>query len=132
MRSQWDGHLVVKGILSPEDAEIATQHAIDGIIVSNHGGRQLDGTSSTIAALPKIVEEVAGALEVCADGGVRSGSDVPKMVDAGAKCVLIGRAFLYGLGAMGGEGVRRALEIIHNELDVSMALSGRVKLENFK
>lgn len=129
IRSQWDGKLVVKGILSREDARIATQHAIDAIVVSNHGGRQLDGAMSSVRALAEIVDRVGDDIEVYVDGGVRSGGDVLKMIDRGARCVLIGRAWLYGLGAMGAQGVRKALEIIHKELDAAMALSGTVKLD---
>ncbi len=124
IKSLWKGKLVLKGILDAEDAKIAASTGADAIIVSNHGGRQLDGTASSIRALPEVVEAVAGKTEVWFDGGIRSGQDVLRALALGAKGTMIGRAFLYGLGAMGEKGVTRCLEIIRNELDVSMALCG--------
>jgi L-lactate dehydrogenase (cytochrome) len=114
----------LKGVLDAEDARLAVNSGADAIIVSNHGGRQLDSASSSIAALPAIVDAVCDRIEVLFDGGVRSGQDVLKALALGAKSCLVGRAFLYGLGAMGEEGVRIAFEILRKELDVSMALTG--------
>src|SRR4051812_6621322 len=124
LRGLWKGKIVLKGILDAEDAKLAAASGVEALIVSNHGGRQLDGTVSSIRALPEIVEAVAGRSEVWLDGGIRSGQDVLKALALGAKGTMIGRAFLYGLGAMGEKGVTRCLEIIRNELDVSMALCG--------
>ncbi len=124
IKSLWKGKLVLKGVLDAEDAKIAAGVGVDAIIVSNHGGRQLDSTASSIRVLPEVVDAVGGKTEVWFDGGIRSGQDVLKALALGAKGTLIGRAFLYGLGAMGEKGVTRCLEIIHNELDVSMALCG--------
>ncbi|WP_132979510.1 alpha-hydroxy acid oxidase [Pigmentiphaga sp. D-2] len=124
IKQQWDGKLIMKGILDPEDARIAASCGADAIVVSNHGGRQLDGAQSSIAALPAIVEAVGDRTEVLFDGGVRSGQDVLKALALGARGAMIGRAFLYGLGAMGRPGVDAALGIIQRELDVSMALTG--------
>ena len=125
IREAWGGKLVLKGILDPEDARMAADAGADAIVVSNHGGRQLDGARSTISALPGIVAAVGERIEVHLDGGIRSGQDVLKALALGAKGTYIGRAFLYGLGAGGRAGVTRALEIIRDELDVSMALCGR-------
>jgi L-lactate dehydrogenase (cytochrome) len=124
VRSIWPGKLIIKGVLDPEDAKHAVQAGADAIVVSNHGGRQLDGAASSISCLPGVVEAVGDSTEVLFDGGVRSGQDVLKAVALGARGVLIGRAFLYGLGAMGQQGVTTALELIRKELDVSMALTG--------
>jgi len=124
IKKRWGGKLILKGILDAEDARLAADSGADALIVSNHGGRQLDGAPSSIAALPGIVEAVGDRIEVWMDGGIRSGQDVLKAVALGAKGTLIGRSFLYGLGAMGEAGVTRALEIIRAELDVSMALCG--------
>jgi L-lactate dehydrogenase (cytochrome) len=115
----------LKGILDPEDARMAADSGADALIVSNHGGRQLDGARSSISALSAIVEAVGDRIEVHLDGGVRSGQDVLKAVALGAKGTWIGRPFLYGLGAGGRAGVARALEIIRKELDISMALCGK-------
>jgi L-lactate dehydrogenase (cytochrome) len=124
VRDLWPNKLILKGVLDAEDARLAVNSGADAIIVSNHGGRQLDSASSSIAALPAIVDAVGDRIEVLFDGGVRSGQDVLKALALGAKSCLVGRAFLYGLGAMGEEGVRIAFEIFRKELDVSMALTG--------
>jgi L-lactate dehydrogenase (cytochrome) len=124
VKKLWGGKLVLKGILDAEDAKIAAAAGVDAIVVSNHGGRQLDGTISSIRALPEVVGAVKGKTEVWFDGGIRSGQDVLRALALGADATLIGRAFAYGLGAMGEAGVVRALEIIRAELDVSMALCG--------
>ncbi len=125
IKSRWGGKLILKGILDVEDARMAAQSGADAIIVSNHGGRQLDGARSSISALPGIVAAVGDRIEVHMDGGIRSGQDVLKALALGAKGVWIGRPFLYGLGAGGRAGVAKALEIIRNELDITMALCGR-------
>jgi L-lactate dehydrogenase (cytochrome) len=124
VKNLWGGKLVLKGILDAEDAKIAAQSGADAIVVSNHGGRQLDGTMSSIRALPEVVDAVGERIEVWFDGGIRGGQDVLKALALGARATLIGRAFAYGLGAMGEAGVTRALEIIQRELDVTMALCG--------
>jgi len=124
VKKLWGGKLILKGILDVEDAKIAASSGADALVVSNHGGRQLDGASSSIRALPSIAEAVGDRIEVLFDGGIRSGQDVLKALALGAKGTMIGRAFLYGLGAMGEAGVTRALEIIRAELDVTMALCG--------
>ncbi len=124
VKSQWGGKLILKGILDAEDAKIAAGCGVDAMVVSNHGGRQLDGTVSSIRALPEIVQAVGDRTEVWFDGGIRSGQDVLKAVALGARGTMIGKSFLYGLGAMGEAGVTKALEIIHKELDVTMALCG--------
>jgi L-lactate dehydrogenase (cytochrome) len=130
IKERWGGKIVLKGILDAEDAKLAVKHGADAIIVSNHGGRQLDGAPSSIAALPAIADALASSkTEVWMDGGIRSGQDVLKAVALGAKGTMIGRAFLYGLGAMGGEGVTRVLEIIHKELDVTMAFCGKTDIK---
>src|SRR5713226_7330137 len=124
VKNLWGGKLVLKGILDAEDAKIAASSGADAIVVSNHGGRQLDGTASSIRALPEVVNAVGGRIEVLFDGGIRSGQDVLKALALGARGALMGRAFLYGLGAMGEKGVTSVLEIIRSELDVTMALCG--------
>ena len=128
IKDHWGGKLIIKGILDPEDAEQAAKLAdlgvADALIVSNHGGRQLDGAMSSIAALPAIAQAVGDRIEVLMDGGIRSGQDVIKALALGAKGVFIGRAFLYGLGAMGEAGVTRCLDVLRKELDVTMALCG--------
>ena len=124
IKRQWGGKLIVKGVLDPEDARLAADSGADALIVSNHGGRQLDGAPSSIAALAAIVEAVGSRMEVWLDGGIRSGQDVFKALALGASGTLIGRAFLYGLGAMGEAGVTRCLELIRNELDLTMAFCG--------
>ena len=123
-RKMWDGPLILKGIIDPRDALEALNVGADAIIVSNHGGRQLDGALSAIRALPQIMDVVGDKIEVHLDSGIRSGQDVLKAVAMGAKGTYIGRAFVYGLGAMGEAGVTKALEVIHKELDVSMAFCG--------
>lgn len=125
VKNQWDGPLILKGILDPEDAKLAVKTGADALVVSNHGGRQLDGAFSSIRMLPVIVDAVQGDIEIHMDGGIRSGQDVLKAVALGAQGTYIGRAFLYGLGAMGQQGVTTALEIIHKEFDTTMALCGR-------
>jgi L-lactate dehydrogenase (cytochrome) len=125
VRSLWPGKLVLKGILDVDDARSAASAGVDAIVVSNHGGRQLDGARSSIASLPDIASAVGDRLEVLFDGGVRSGQDVLKALASGARGCLIGRAFLYGLAAYGEAGVRQALDLIRAELEVSMALTGQ-------
>ncbi|TDX29630.1 alpha-hydroxy acid oxidase [Rhodovulum visakhapatnamense] len=125
LKDDWGGKLILKGILDAEDARRALDVGADAIVVSNHGGRQLDGALSSIRALPSILRAVGDQIEVHVDGGIRSGQDVLKAVALGAKGTYIGRAFIYGLGAMGEAGVTRALEVIHKELDTTMALCGR-------
>ena len=124
IKERWGGKIILKGILDPEDAKLAVQAGADAIIVSNHGGRQLDGAQSSIAALPAIVDAVGKSIEVHLDGGIRSGQDVVRALALGARGTYIGRAFLYGLGAMGEAGVHRCLQIIGNELDLPMAFCG--------
>ncbi|CAG9250869.1 L-lactate dehydrogenase [Paraburkholderia unamae] len=124
IRRAWDRKLVLKGILSAEDARMAASIGADAIVVSNHGGRQLDGAPSSIDALPAIVDAVGDQVEVWVDGGIRTGQDVMKALALGAKGTMVGRAFMYALGAMGEAGVTRMLQILQSELDVSMALSG--------
>ena len=121
---KWGGKVILKGILDPEDAKMAAKLGVDAIVVSNHGGRQLDGALSSIRMLPKIVEAVDGKCEVWMDGGIRSGQDVLKAKALGATGTMIGRAYIYGLGAMGQAGVTTALEVMHKELDTTMALCG--------
>ncbi len=128
IKKRWGGKLILKGIQDVEDARLAVDSGADALIVSNHGGRQLDGAQSSIEALPAIVEAVGRQIEVHMDGGVRSGQDVLKALALGAKGTYIGRAFLYGLGAMGEAGVTKALQIIHKELDLSMAFCGRTQV----
>lgn len=123
-RAMWDGKLIIKGILDADDAREACNVGADAIIVSNHGGRQLDGAMSSIRMLPSILEAVGDKIEVHLDSGIRSGQDVLKALAMGAKGTYIGRAFVYGLGAMGQAGVTKALEVIHTELDKTMALCG--------
>ena len=128
VKNRWGGKLILKGIQDAEDAQLAVNTGADAIIVSNHGGRQLDGAPSSIQALPAIVDAVGTQVEVHMDGGIRSGQDVLKAVALGAKGVYIGRAMLYALGAMGEQGVTKALEIIHKELDLTMAFCGRTDI----
>jgi len=125
IREEWPGKLIVKGILDPEDARLAVQHGVDAIVVSNHGGRQLDGAPGTIDVLPSIVDAVQGRTEVLFDSGITSGQDLLKALALGARAGLIGKAFLYGLGANGQQGVAQAIELIRRELSVTMALTGQ-------
>lgn len=128
IKKRWGGKLILKGIQDADDAKRAVDTGADALIVSNHGGRQLDGAESSIRALPAIVDAVGSRIEVHMDGGIRSGQDVLKAVALGAKGTYIGRAFLYGLGAMGGAGVTKAFELIHRELDLTMAFCGRTNI----
>ncbi len=128
IKKRWGGKVILKGIQDAEDARLAVDSGADALIVSNHGGRQLDGAPSSISALPAIVDAVGRQIEVHMDGGIRSGQDVLKARALGARGVYIGRAFLYGLGAMGEAGVTKALEIIHKELDLTMAFCGRTDI----
>ncbi|RCW83441.1 alpha-hydroxy acid oxidase [Paracoccus lutimaris] len=124
IRDLWGGKLILKGINDPDDARMAADFGADAIVVSNHGGRQLDGAVSSIRMLPEIVQAVGDQVEIHLDSGIRSGQDVLKALAMGAHATMIGRAFIYGLGAMGEAGVTKALEVIHKELDVTMALCG--------
>jgi len=124
IRSIWPGKLVLKGILDPEDAILAGKSGADALVVSNHGGRQLDGARSSISALPKIADKVGSDIELLFDGGIRSGHDVLRALALGAKACLIGRSYIFGLGAAGEAGVRKAIDIIRKEMDVGMALTG--------
>jgi L-lactate dehydrogenase (cytochrome) len=124
IRSIWPGKLVLKGILDPEDAREALKTGADGIVVSNHGGRQLDGAPSTIAALPKVAEAIGGQKEILLDSGVRTGQDIFRALALGASACMIGRPFLYGLGAGGQAGVTQAIDIFRRELDTTMVLAG--------
>ncbi len=128
VRQQWGGKFILKGIMEVEDAQLAAEHGADAIVVSNHGGRQLDGAPSSIEALPAIVKAVGDKTEVWMDSGIRSGQDVLKAWALGARGTMIGRAMAYGLGAMGEAGVTKALQIIHKELDVTMAFCGHTRL----
>ena len=130
VKEKWGGKLILKGIQDVEDAQLAVASGADAIVVSNHGGRQLDGAPSSISALPAIVAAVGSQIEVWMDGGVRSGQDVLKAWALGAKGTMIGRAMVYGLGAMGEAGVTKALQIIHKELDVTMAFCGHTNIQN--
>ena len=130
IRERWGGKLILKGILDPEDAIMASKTGADAIIVSNHGGRQLDGAPSSISALPAIVDAVGKDIEVHFDGGIRSGQDILKAICLGAKSTYIGRPYIYGLGAKGEAGVTEALNILHQELDTTMALCGERLLTN--
>jgi L-lactate dehydrogenase (cytochrome) len=129
IKKRWGGKIILKGIQDVEDARLAVESGADAMIVSNHGGRQLDGAQSSIEALPAIVDSVGKQIEVHMDGGIRSGQDVLKARALGAQGTYIGRAFLYGLGAMGQPGVEKALQIIHNELDLTMAFCGRTQMD---
>ena len=129
IKQRWGGKIIVKGIQDVEDARLAVRSGADALIVSNHGGRQLDGAQSSIQALPVIVEAVGNQIEVHMDGGIRSGQDVLKARALGAQGTYIGRSFLYALGAMGEAGVTKALEIIHKELDITMAFCGHTNID---
>ncbi|MBW4710314.1 alpha-hydroxy-acid oxidizing protein [Roseobacter sp. YSTF-M11] len=128
LKEQWGGKVILKGILDAEDAKMALKVGADAIIVSNHGGRQLDGALSSIRALPSILDAVGDQVEVHLDSGIRSGQDVLKALAMGARGTYIGRAFIHGLGAMGQKGVTTALEVIHKELDTTMALCGETRV----
>ena len=128
VKKRWGGKLILKGIMDVEDARLAADSGADALIVSNHGGRQLDGATSSIRALPAIADAVGSRIEVWMDGGVRSGQDVLKAIALGAKATLIGRPFMYGLGALGQDGVTLCLDIIRKELDLTMALCGRSRI----
>ncbi|MBV1865189.1 MAG: alpha-hydroxy-acid oxidizing protein [Rhodobacteraceae bacterium] len=130
IKERWGGPIILKGILDAEDAKMAVKTGADAIIVSNHGGRQLDGALSSIRMLPSILDAVGDQIEVHLDSGIRSGQDVLKAISMGAKGTMIGRAYVYGLGAMGKAGVSTALEVIHKELDTTMALCGERELSN--
>ncbi len=130
VKERWGGKLILKGIQDVEDAKLAVQSGADAIVVSNHGGRQLDGAQSSIEALPAIVAAVGSQIEVWMDGGVRSGQDVLKAWALGARGTMIGRAMVYGLGAMGEAGVTKALQVIHKELDITMAFCGHTNLQH--
>ncbi len=128
LRKKWTGKIILKGIMDKEDAKAALNVGADAIIVSNHGGRQLDGASSSVSALPKILDIVQDKCEIWVDGGIRTGQDILRLIALGAKGTLIGRAFLYGLGAEGEKGVTKVLEILQKELDLTMALCGVTNL----
>ena len=130
VRSHWPGKVVIKGVLDPGDARIAAEHGADAVLVSNHGGRQLDGTCSSASILPKIRDALPDRVELFVDSGIRSGMDVLKMLALGAKACFIGRAWVYGLGAGGEAGVAKALQLIRDELDTTMALTGVTDLSN--
>lgn len=130
IKKRWGGKLILKGLMDPEDARLAAQSGADALVVSNHGGRQLDGAPSSIEALPDMVAAAGRNIEVWMDGGIRSGQDVLKARALGAQGTLIGRSFLYGLGAFGQEGVSKALQIIHKELDTTMAFCGHTNINN--
>lgn len=130
IKEEWGGKMILKGILDPEDASRASEVGVDALVVSNHGGRQLDGALSSIRALPAIRRAVGDAVELHIDGGIRSGQDVLKSLAMGADGAMIGRGYIYGLGAMGEAGVTKALNLIQRELDVSMALCGKTRIED--
>ena len=130
IKKRWGGKLIVKGILDAEDAKMAVKSGADAIVVSNHGGRQLDGAQSSISALPSIIDAVGNEIEVHFDGGIRSGQDVLKAICMGAHSTYLGRAYIYGLAANGEAGVTEALNIIHKELDTTMALCGERLISN--
>jgi L-lactate dehydrogenase (cytochrome) len=125
IKSIWPGKLVIKGILDVDDARMAVKLGADALVVSNHGGRQLDGAPSSISALPRVADAVGSDLEVMFDGGIRTGADVVRALALGAKSCMIGRAYAWGLGAGGKAGVARAIEVLKKELDVTMALCGK-------
>ena len=129
IKEAWDGPLIIKGIMTPEDARLALESGADAIVVSNHGGRQLDGAPATVEVLPEIKDCLGNELEVWIDGGIRSGQDVLRVLALGADAAMIGRPYIYGLGALGEKGVIKALEIIRAELDLSMAFCGRTSVE---
>jgi L-lactate dehydrogenase (cytochrome) len=128
IKDYWPGHLVIKGILDSDDARTAVKMGADAIVVSNHGGRQLDGTSSSIAMLPRVADAVGGETEILFDGGIRTGADIVRALALGARACLIGRSYVWGLGAGGQAGVAKAIDILKNELSVTMALTGTAKV----
>lgn len=128
MRENWDGRLLVKGVLDPADARRAVEVGVDGVIVSNHGGRQLDSVPSTARALPEMADAIAGQTEVLVDGGIRTGLDAFKMVALGASAVLIGRAWAWAVAARGQAGVTHILDVLRADLDVALALTGNSSL----
>ncbi len=130
MKKRWGGKLIIKGIMDVEDARLAANSGADALVVSNHGGRQLDGASSSIEALPAIAAAVGRDIEVWMDSGIRSGQDILKAVALGARGTMIGRPFLYGLGAMGEQGVTKCLEILRKEMDITMAFCGHRDIQN--
>ncbi|NYT81515.1 alpha-hydroxy-acid oxidizing protein [Alcaligenaceae bacterium] len=130
IKNRWGGKIIVKGIMDPEDARLAVESGADALVVSNHGGRQLDGAPSSISALPAIAHAVGKEIEVWMDGGIRSGQDVLKAIALGASGTMIGRSFLYALGAMGEAGVTRCLQMIANEMDITMGFCGRNDIRN--
>lgn len=130
IKELWGGKLILKGVLDPEDAEKAIKCGADALIVSNHGGRQLDGAPSSISMLPEIIRAVGNNTSVWVDGGIRSGQDILKAIALGAESTLIGRPYLYGLGALGEAGVTKCLQIIQKELEISMALCGHTNIDN--
>jgi L-lactate dehydrogenase (cytochrome) len=129
IRDHWGGKLIIKGILDLEDARLAAKTGAQAVVVSNHGGRQLDGAPSSISALPRIVDAIGNDMEILFDGGVQSGQDVMRALALGARACLIGKAYLYGLGAGGREGVTTAIDVIRKELDISMALTGISRID---
>jgi L-lactate dehydrogenase (cytochrome) len=128
VRDQWPGKLVVKGVLDAEDARRAADVGVDGVIVSNHGGRQLDAVPSTVRALPDVVDAVGDQVEVLVDGGVRTGLDVVKMVALGARAVLLGRAWAWAVAARGEDGVRHMLEVVKADIDTALGLTGNTSI----
>jgi L-lactate dehydrogenase (cytochrome) len=130
VRDRWPGRLVVKGVLDPEDAERAADAGVDGLVVSNHGGRQLDGVPSTTRALPSIVDAVGDRVEILADGGLRTGLDAAKMLAMGAKAVLLGRAWAWAVAARGEAGVRHMLDVVKADLDTALGLTGQTSVRD--
>jgi isopentenyl diphosphate isomerase/L-lactate dehydrogenase-like FMN-dependent dehydrogenase len=124
IRKEWNGPIIVKGVHTAEDARRAADRGVDGIVVSNHGGRQLDGVAATIRVLPDVVAAVGDRIEVLLDGGIRRGSDIVKALSLGARAVLVGRAYAYGLGAAGGAGVARAIDILRTDIVRTLKLLG--------
>ena len=132
LKKYWDGPIILKGILSVEDAELAAEHGVDGIIVSNHGGRQIDGTIATLDVLPEIVDAVGSRLTVMMDSGIRTGADIVKALALGAKAVLVGRPVVYGLGINGKEGAEAVLAGLLADLDLTMGLAGAKRVADLK
>jgi L-lactate dehydrogenase (cytochrome) len=132
IRELWPGRIIIKGVMDPQDARIAAKTGATAIVVSNHGGRQLDGAPSTISALPAIVEAVGGETEIILDSGIRTGQDVLRALALGAHSCLLGRAYIYGLGAAGQAGVTRAIDILRGELDITMGLTATTSVRNVR